>query len=50
MTTPQLPGARRRVLMFAYYFPPLGGGGVQRTAKYVKYLPVRGVRTDRRDR
>lgn len=32
----------RRVLMFAYYFPPLGGGGVQRTAKYVKYLPSEG--------
>ena len=28
--------------MFAYYFPPLGGGGVQRTAKYVKYLPAEG--------
>jgi glycosyltransferase involved in cell wall biosynthesis len=33
---------RRRVLMFAYYFPPLGGGGVQRTLKYVKYLPSEG--------
>jgi glycosyltransferase involved in cell wall biosynthesis len=42
MTTPQLSDARRRVLMFAYYFPPLGGGGVQRTAKYVKYLPSEG--------
>lgn len=30
---------QHRVLMFAYYFPPLGGGGVQRTLKYVKYLP-----------
>lgn len=40
----ELPGARgcRRVLMFAYYFPPLGGGGVQRSAKYVKYLPSEG--------
>ncbi len=28
--------------MFAYYFPPLGGGGVQRTLKYVKYLPAEG--------
>ena len=33
---------RQRVLMFAYYFPPLGGGGVQRTLKYVKYLPAEG--------
>jgi glycosyltransferase involved in cell wall biosynthesis len=32
----------QRVLMFAYYFPPLGGGGVQRTLKYVKYLPSEG--------
>ena len=28
--------------MFAYYFPPLGGSGVQRTLKYVKYLPDHG--------
>jgi glycosyltransferase involved in cell wall biosynthesis len=33
---------RQRVLMFAYYFPPLGGGGVQRTLKHVKYLPAEG--------
>jgi glycosyltransferase involved in cell wall biosynthesis len=32
----------RRVLMFAYFFPPLGGGGVQRTLKHVKYLPASG--------
>jgi glycosyltransferase involved in cell wall biosynthesis len=34
--------SHQRVLMFAYYFPPLGGGGVQRTLKYVKYLPEEG--------
>lgn len=28
--------------MLAYIFPPLGGGGVQRTLKYVKYLPDAG--------
>ncbi len=28
--------------MLAYYFPPLGGGGVQRTLKHVKYLPDEG--------
>ena len=28
--------------MLAYYFPPLGGGGVQRTLKHVKYLPLEG--------
>lgn len=27
------------VLVIAYYFPPAGGAGVQRTHKYVKYLP-----------
>jgi hypothetical protein len=32
----------RRVLVVAYYFPPLGGVGVQRTLKYVKYLPDNG--------
>ena len=36
------PPSRRKVLMFAYYFPPLGGSGVQRTLKYVKYLPGYG--------
>lgn len=28
----------RRVLFVAYIFPPTGGAGVQRTAKFVKYL------------
>ena len=42
MTSSTASPSRRRVLMFAYYFPPLGGGGVQRTAKYVKYLPSEG--------
>ena len=28
--------------MLAYLFPPFGGGGVQRTLKYVKYLPDEG--------
>jgi glycosyltransferase involved in cell wall biosynthesis len=27
------------VLVIAYYFPPMGGAGVQRTLKFVKYLP-----------
>lgn len=27
-----------RILVLAYYFPPLGGAGVQRTVKLVKYL------------
>ena len=33
---------RRRVLVLAYHFPPLGGGGVQRNAKFVRYLPDHG--------
>lgn len=32
----------RRVLVLAYYFPPLGMSGVQRTLKFVKYLPAHG--------
>src|SRR5262249_53369272 len=29
----------KRVLFVAYLFPPVGGAGVQRTTKFVKYLP-----------
>lgn len=32
----------KKVLIIAYYFPPLGGSGVQRTLKFVKYLPEYG--------
>jgi glycosyltransferase involved in cell wall biosynthesis len=31
-----------RVLYLAFHFPPLGGGGVQRNAKFVRYLPEFG--------
>jgi len=31
-----------RVLFVAYTFPPIGGAGVQRTTKFVKYLPEHG--------
>jgi len=31
-----------RVLVVAYNFPPIGGTGVQRTLKYVTYLPQSG--------
>jgi glycosyltransferase involved in cell wall biosynthesis len=34
--------ASRNVLVIAYYFPPLGLSGVQRTLKFVKYLPQFG--------
>lgn len=32
----------RRVLLIAYFFPPLGGAGVQRAVKFAKYLPENG--------
>lgn len=34
----------KKVLMIAYFFPPLGGSGVQRTLKFVKYIPNFGIR------
>jgi glycosyltransferase involved in cell wall biosynthesis len=34
----------RNVLVIAYYFPPMGLSGVQRTLKFVKYLPEFGWR------
>jgi len=33
---------RRHLVLVAYYFPPLGGSGVQRVAKWAKYLPQNG--------
>jgi glycosyltransferase involved in cell wall biosynthesis len=32
-----------RILIVAFYFPPVGGGGVQRTLKFCRYLPEFGV-------
>jgi glycosyltransferase involved in cell wall biosynthesis len=32
-----------KVLLVAFYFPPAGGGGVQRTLKFCQYLPEFGV-------
>jgi len=32
-----------RVLMLAYFYPPLGGAGVQRSLKFSKYLPEFGI-------
>jgi glycosyltransferase involved in cell wall biosynthesis len=29
----------KKVLMIAHQFPPIGGSGVQRTVKFIKYLP-----------
>ena len=41
MTT-EYSDTTRKVLVVAYVFPPVGGGGVQRTHKFVKYLPSFG--------
>lgn len=32
----------KRALFIAYYFPPLGGAGVQRSVKFVRFLPLFG--------
>jgi glycosyltransferase involved in cell wall biosynthesis len=32
----------KRVLFLSYFFPPIGGAGVQRSAKFVRYLPDEG--------
>lgn len=32
----------RRLLVIAWYFPPMGGGGVQRTLSFVRHLSARG--------
>jgi glycosyltransferase involved in cell wall biosynthesis len=34
----------KKVLFIAHFFPPLGGSGVQRSVKFVKYLPEFGWR------
>jgi|GEM_PF-504237 len=36
----------RRVLLIAYYFPPLGGAGVGRPLQLAKYLPEHGWECD----
>jgi glycosyltransferase involved in cell wall biosynthesis len=37
-----MEAADKNVLVIAYYFPPMGLSGVQRTLKFVKYLPEYG--------
>jgi len=41
LTTPH-----RRLLLFSYLYPPLGGPGVQRPCKLVKHLKTEGWHTD----
>src|SRR5262249_60421552 len=35
----------RKVLLVSLYFPPAGGGGVQRTLKTATHLPALGIET-----
>ena len=37
-----MPNTPKRVLFIAYHFPPAGGAGVQRSLKFVRYLPLYG--------
>jgi glycosyltransferase involved in cell wall biosynthesis len=37
--------ARMKVLLVTLYFPPAGGGGVQRSLKLAQYLPALGIET-----
>ena len=37
--------ARVKVLLVSFYFPPAGGGGVQRPLKLAQYLPALGIET-----
>jgi glycosyltransferase involved in cell wall biosynthesis len=38
--------AARTILAIAYFFPPLGGGGVQRTVQFLKHLRPLGWRSE----
>src|SRR5262245_20218460 len=43
--TRPLPSAPMNVLLVTLYFPPAGGGGVQRALKFASHLPALGVET-----
>ena len=43
--TAALPFAAVKVLLVTMYFPPAGGGGVQRSLKLAQYLPALGIET-----
>jgi len=34
-----------KVLLVTMYFPPAGGGGVQRPLKFATHLPAHGIET-----
>ena len=43
--TRRLPSPPVKALLVSFYFPPAGGGGVQRPLKLAQYLPAMGVET-----
>lgn len=45
LISPAEPGAPRRLLLISYHFPPVGGAGVQRPLKFVRYLAELGWQT-----
>src|SRR5262249_1461174 len=40
-----LPSHRMKLLLVTLYFPPAGGGGVQRPLKFASHLPAHGIET-----
>ena len=42
---PRLRSAAVKALIVSFYFPPAGGGGVQRPLKLAQYLPAMGIET-----
>ena len=40
-----LPSPPLKALIVSFYFPPAGGGGVQRPLKLAQYLPTMGIET-----
>src|SRR5439155_16630132 len=40
-----LPSSRVKILLVTMYFPPAGGGGVQRPLKFATHLPAYGIET-----
>src|SRR5438046_8174033 len=40
-----LPSSRVKLLLVTMYFPPAGGGGVQRPLKFATHLPAHGIET-----
>ena len=43
--TVRLPSGAVKVLLVSLYFPPAGGGGVQRPLKFATHLPALGIET-----